>query len=74
MKKEELLKIILDDVKPSAGCTEPACLAYIVSRARAELGGIADKVKITISPNVYRPASVWECLARVHVGFTWPLP
>jgi len=51
-----LLSLLKTEVKPALGCTEPAAAAFAVAKARDYLGGHIEKVKLTVSGNIFKNA------------------
>ncbi|MEN6315214.1 MAG: L-serine ammonia-lyase, iron-sulfur-dependent, subunit alpha [Clostridiaceae bacterium] len=54
MDKSLLIRILKKEMEQSTGCTDPGAVCLAVSRAAREMKKPADKVKITVSPNVYK--------------------
>ena len=55
MKNHNLLvEILLDQVRPSLGCTEPGAVAYAVSRAKELLNSDIKQLKISVDKNVLK--------------------
>lgn len=55
MKNDNLLvKILLDQVRPSLGCTEPGAVAYAVSRAKELLNSNIKQLNISVDKNVLK--------------------
>ena len=42
------------EVKESAGCTEPGCVAFAVSTAKKHLGSEVENVYVEMSKNIYK--------------------
>ena len=54
--KKELINILVSEVKPAVGCTEPVAVALACAKAKELLGEEVIKNKILVSPNVYKNA------------------
>lgn len=54
MNKEEALAFLYDTVKPSLGCTEPACAALCAAAAAEKLHGNICKISLTVNPGLYK--------------------
>ncbi len=54
MNKEEALAFLHDTVKPSLGCTEPACAALCAAAAAGKLQGSVRSISLTINPGLYK--------------------
>ncbi len=54
MKKEEALAFLHDTVKPSLGCTEPACGALCAAAAAGILSGEITSITMTLNPGLYK--------------------
>ena len=52
--KGQLLNILIEDVKPAMGCTEPVAVALACTKAKELLGEEIIKHKVLVSPNVYK--------------------
>ena len=52
--KSQLLNILIEDVKPAMGCTEPVAVALACAKAKELLGEEIIKHKVLVSPNVYK--------------------
>lgn len=52
--KEKLLNILVEDVKPAMGCTEPVAVALACAKAKELLGEEIVKHRVLVSPNVYK--------------------
>lgn len=56
MNKEKLLALLHSEVIPAVGCTEPACVALCVARAKEKLGAEPDQITVYLSKNIYKNA------------------
>lgn len=56
MSQEMLLSLLKTEVKPALGCTEPAAAAFAVAKARDFLGGRIEKVRLSVSGNIFKNA------------------
>lgn len=54
MDKEEALELLRNTVKPSLGCTEPACAALCAAAAAEKLRGAVQSVSLTMNPGLYK--------------------
>ncbi len=52
--KGQLLNILIEDVKPAMGCTEPVAVALACAKAKELLGEEVVKHRVLLSPNVYK--------------------
>ena len=51
-----LTKIILDDMKPALGVTEPAAIALAAAEARRHIGGEALELRVSLNSGMYKNA------------------
>ncbi|MBO4665995.1 MAG: serine dehydratase subunit alpha family protein [Paludibacteraceae bacterium] len=51
-----LLNLLHQEVIPAIGCTEPACVALCVARAKEKLGAEPDAIQVFLSKNIYKNA------------------
>lgn len=56
MNTTELLELLHQEVIPAIGCTEPACVALCVARAKEQLGAEPDSITVEVSKNIYKNA------------------
>lgn len=56
MQQEKLISLLKTEVRPALGCTEPAAAAFTVAKARDYLGGSINRIKLTVSGNIYKNA------------------
>ncbi len=54
MRTSLLVEILQSHVKRATGCTDPAATAFAVARTAQLLGGVPDRVEVTVSPNVFK--------------------
>lgn len=54
MNKEEILNFLQETVKPSLGCTEPACAALCAAAAAEHLLGNPEKISMTLNSGLYK--------------------
>lgn len=54
VNKEEALKFLMETVKPSLGCTEPACAALCAAAAAEQLLGAPETISITLNSGLYK--------------------
>lgn len=52
----DLLNLLHEEVIPAIGCTEPACVALCVARAKEKLGAEPDSIQVFLSKNIYKNA------------------
>jgi L-cysteine desulfidase len=58
--KSVLIKVLKEEIEKSTGCTDPGAVSLAVSRATKELCSTPEKIKVTVSPNIYKNGiSVW---------------
>ena len=63
------------EVKPALGCTEPGAVALAAAYAGRAHGGTIEKIKLTLSVNVYKNGrSVMLPHTGGSRGTVWPLP
>ena len=57
-EKERLsmLQLLHEQVVPAVGCTEPACVALCVAKAKELLGAIPEKIDVALSANILKNA------------------
>jgi len=56
LDKRTLLETVRQEIERTTGCTDPVTIALAVSRAVRELGGVPQRVDVTVSPNIYKNA------------------
>lgn len=54
MDKSLLINVIKREIEKTTGCTDPGGVCLAVSRAYRELGKPAEKIKVTVSANIYK--------------------
>ena len=52
--KEELLSILVSEVKPALGCTGPTSVSYAVSVAKDAIGGKVRNVRFIVDRDTYK--------------------
>jgi len=58
--EETVLAVLKEEIRRATGCTEVGAAALVAARAAEALGCVPEKLRITVSPNVYKNAA--------HVG------
>ena len=53
---KELTKLILDDMKPALGVTEPGAIAYAAAKAKSYLEGEIEQVCVAMNSGMYKNA------------------
>lgn len=53
---EELTGLIKTDMKPALGVTEPGAIAFAAARAREEVGGTVEQVRVALNSGMYKNA------------------
>ncbi len=53
---KELTKLILDDMKPALGVTEPGAIAYAAAKAKSYLEGEVEQVCVAMNSGMYKNA------------------
>ena len=56
MNSHLLLNLLHQEVIPAIGCTEPACVALCMARAKEQLGCEPDSIRVEVSKNIYKNA------------------
>lgn len=64
----ELTKLILNDMKPALGVTEPGAIAFAVSTARSYLRGELQGVVLELNSGMYKNAYTCGIPGSSHVG------
>ncbi len=54
--KENILQTLHHEVKIALGCTEPVAIALVVAHATVALDGEVKKIRVGLSPNIYKNA------------------
>ena len=52
--EESLLRFLRSDVAPALGCTEPVCVALCAANAAAHLDAPAERIEVTVNPNIFK--------------------
>lgn len=53
---QSFLRLLRQEIIPAIGCTEPACVALCVARAKEKLGAEPDMITVHLSKNIYKNA------------------
>ena len=53
---KELTKLILDDMKPALGVTEPGAIAHAAAKAKSYLEGEVEQVCVAMNSGMYKNA------------------
>ena len=56
MKNQQILQILRQELTPALGCTEPVAVAYAAAKARAVLGKMPLRAKVSVSRNILKNA------------------
>jgi len=56
MNTTALLQLLHAEIMPAIGCTEPACVALCVARAKEQLAAEPDAITVHLSKNIYKNA------------------
>jgi L-cysteine desulfidase len=51
---EKFIAVLRDEIELSTGCTDPGSVCLAVSRATRELGQVPQKIRVIVSPNIYK--------------------
>jgi len=54
MGKTLLIEVLTKEIEKSTGCTDPGAVTLAVAKATEALGAKPDRVKVNVSPNVYK--------------------
>ncbi len=54
MNKTLLIEVFKKEIEKSTGCTDPGAVTLAVAKATEVLGEKPDKIKVTVSPNLYK--------------------
>ncbi len=54
MLEENIINILIEEIVPAEGCTEPVAIAYVAAKAVEVLGEKPDKLKIYVSGNMIK--------------------
>ncbi|MCI1802751.1 MAG: serine dehydratase subunit alpha family protein, partial [Prevotella sp.] len=52
--RDQIRKVIRQQVVPAVGCTEPMAVALCTARAKENLGCIPDKITVLLSKNILK--------------------
>ena len=52
----ELTKLIIDDMRPALGVTEPGAIAFAVATAKKYIGGSLKNIRLTLNSGMYKNA------------------
>lgn len=53
-KYKQYVEILREELIPAMGCTEPIAIAYAAAKARAVLGSIPERVRVSVSGNIIK--------------------
>ncbi|MDO4488556.1 MAG: L-serine ammonia-lyase, iron-sulfur-dependent, subunit alpha [Eubacteriales bacterium] len=68
---EKLTKLILDDMQPSLGVTEPGAIAYAVASARDNVTGELKGITVELNSGMYKNAFTCFIPGTDKFGFAW---
>ncbi|MEG0795294.1 MAG: L-serine ammonia-lyase, iron-sulfur-dependent, subunit alpha [Odoribacter sp.] len=51
---KQIIDILKQEAIPALGCTEPVACALACARCREELGGVPERIEVTVSANIYK--------------------
>ena len=52
--RKELIEMLIAEVKPAVGCTEPVAVALACAKAKELLGEEIEENRILVSPSIYK--------------------
>lgn len=55
-ERDQILRLIRQEVVPAVGCTEPVAVALAAAKAAEVLGAIPDRIEVSLSANVLKNA------------------
>ena len=55
-EREDIIRLIEQEVVPAVGCTEPMCVALCVAKATEDLGCLPEKIEVKLSANILKNA------------------
>ena len=64
----ELTKLILDDMKPALGVTEPGAIAFTVATAREQIKGSVEQVILRLNSGMFKNAFTCGIPGIAEVG------
>ena len=71
MSKRVFTELLLSDMAPSFGVTEPGAIALAVSRARSFTEGKIKSIDLSVNSGIYKNSFTCGVPGTVP-GFTWP--
>ena len=51
---EKYIELLLDELKPAMGCTEPIALSYVSAKVRSVLGALPTKTRLEVCGNIIK--------------------
>ena len=62
-ERQQIIKLVKQEVVPAIGCTEPIAVALCVAKAAETLGAKPEKIEVLLSANILKnaiPVLVWS--------------
>lgn len=54
MESQQIRAVLMNELKPALGCTEPAAVALAVATARQYVPGALERIDVSVDPNVFK--------------------